>query len=385
MKIRKILKITVLYVLAPIVLVAIGAVAGSVFIVDFAKSAYENSNWLDAEGDGIDEQGFVTLGGFDQFVRIRGRHRSNPVLLDLHGGPGGALTGITHRQYRPLEEYFTLVEWDQRGCGRSTGDEALVATMSYQRMVDDAVELIEHLRGRLGVEKVILVGHSWGSMLGLGVAKQRPDLLYAYVGVGQALAWEKGFVESKRLLLAAAREAGDTGTVAALSAVPDTLPPKGDDEALMDFVASIQGHLSDYGGGWWALEDRKNATGTELTLDLLFSPDTTISELIGGLRGGGPSPVIFALLHDLHDLDRLDDPDYAVFETPIFIFQGEHDWQTPNTQVKQWFARIEAPYKEYIPFSDSAHIVIYEEPGKYLDSLVNRVRPLALEDRAEPE
>jgi len=204
--IKKILKVTLLYVLVPVVLVATGAVGASLYIVNFAKGAYDNSLWLDVGGAGIEEEGFVTLGGFDQYVRIRGRDRSNPVLLDLHGGPGGALTGITHRGFRPYTEYFTLVEWDQRGAGKSAGDEALAATANYQRMVDDTVELIEHLQGRLGIDKVILVGHSWGSMLGLGVTKQRPDLVHAYVGVGQVLAWQENFNESKRLMLAAAKE-----------------------------------------------------------------------------------------------------------------------------------------------------------------------------------
>jgi pimeloyl-ACP methyl ester carboxylesterase len=91
----------------------------------------------------------------------------------------------------------------------------------------------------------------------------------------------------------------------------------------------------------------------------------------------------YALMHDLYDWDRINDPDYYSFDAPIFIFQGEHDWQTPTTLVKPWFAKIEAPYKEYIAFSNSAHIVVIEEPAKYLHSLISRVRPFAVEEQAE--
>ena len=100
--IKKILKITLLYILVPILLVVAGAVGATLYIVDFAKSAYDNSNWLDVGGKGIEEEGFVTLGGHEQYVRIRGRDRSNPVLLDLHGGPGDAQTAFTHRLARPI-------------------------------------------------------------------------------------------------------------------------------------------------------------------------------------------------------------------------------------------------------------------------------------------
>ena len=139
----------------------------SLYIIDFAKSANDNSIWMDVEGKGINEEGFVTLGGHDQFVRIRGRDRSNPVLLDLHGGPGYYQSPFSHRFNRPLTEYFTLVEWDQRGAGRSAGDESLAASTDYQRMVDDTVELIEHLKRRLGVDKVIVGMRAVAAQIGL--------------------------------------------------------------------------------------------------------------------------------------------------------------------------------------------------------------------------
>ena len=105
------------------------------------------------------------------------------------------ITAVPSTTLRPLTEYFTLVEWDQRGAGGKAADPALIEPMTYEQMVDDTIELIELLRAEFEQDKVILVGHSSGSMLGLGVAKKRPDLLHAYVGVGQALSWPGGFDE----------------------------------------------------------------------------------------------------------------------------------------------------------------------------------------------
>jgi Predicted hydrolases or acyltransferases (alpha/beta hydrolase superfamily) len=121
--------------------------------------------------------------------------------------------------------------------------------MTYERMVADTVELIEHLQQRLGVEKVILVGHSWGSMLGIGVIQERPDLIAAYVGVGQALTWNPAFEETKRLILAAAKEAGDTDVIASLEALPEKWPGASEHDAYMDRIETIQGPLSRYGAG----------------------------------------------------------------------------------------------------------------------------------------
>ncbi|MAP03928.1 MAG: hypothetical protein CME48_02960 [Halieaceae bacterium] len=371
MHIKPLLRACGRYVLLPLLLVAIGAFAAAAFLLDAGRSANANMEWY-GSANGILEEDYVELGGHPQYIRIRGRDRNNPVLLDLHGGPGGAQSGMTHRIARPLTDYFTLVEWDQRGAGKSAGDDSLIPTMSYQRMVDDTVELIEHLQQRLGVEKLILVGHSWGSMLGIGVIQARPDLIAAYVGVGQALAWNPAFDETKRLVLEAARAAGDTDVIESLEALPDQWPDALEDH-YFDRIVAIQKPLARYGAGFHAgLET--NLMKTDLVLDAILSPLVGLGELLAMLA---PSDANMALIKDLQHRDFREQlgTDYKV---PVFIFQGERDWQTPTSLVKPWFASLSAPHKEYVAFEDSAHLVINEEAGKYLVELVNRVRPFAL-------
>ena len=368
----RLLKPVSLYVLLPAALVITGAVSASWFLIQYGKQAYDNSNWFDAQ-TGIDEEDFVALGGLDQYIRIRGRDRSSPVLLDLHGGPGGASSGINHRLYRPLTEYFVVVEWDQRGAGKSAGDESVVATMTYDRMVDDAIELIEHLQQRLSVEKVVLVGHSWGSFLGLGVLKKRPDLVSAYVGVGQVMAWNAGFDETARLLIEAADAAGDTAIADELRSLPKEWPPKGEKEAFLKRVAAIQLKLFPYKKSYHALKE-SNFYKTDFVLDMFLSPDLDLASSI--LGGGSQQAATMELADDLYGRDLRRDFGYD-YDVPVFIFQGEHDWQTPTTLVKPWFSELKAPYKEYIAFEDSGHYVYPEEPGKYIVSLVSRVLPVA--------
>ena len=138
--------------------------------------------------NGVQEGGFVVIGGIKQWVQIRGEDRDNPVLLFVHGGPGGSTLPMSSG-WRPWEKHFTVVQWDQRGTGRTYGEtgDAIAPTMTLERMTQDGIELAQYLRTHLHKDKIVLVGHSWGSFLGIHIVKQRPDLFCAYVGVGQVV------------------------------------------------------------------------------------------------------------------------------------------------------------------------------------------------------
>ncbi len=132
---------------------------------------------------------FVEIGGIEQWITIRGEDRNNPVLLFLHGGPGDATNPWGYAAFRSWLKYFTVVQWDQRGSGRTFGrnGEASASTINPDRMIQDGIELSELLKKRLHKDKIVLVGHSWGSVLGFFMVKSRPDLFYAFV-TGQVVA-----------------------------------------------------------------------------------------------------------------------------------------------------------------------------------------------------
>jgi pimeloyl-ACP methyl ester carboxylesterase len=137
--------------------------------------------------NGIDEARYVAIGGIEQWITIRGEDRRNPVLLLLHGGPGDATNPWGYAVLRSWSKAFTVVQWDQRGAGRTLGRSGAssASALTIARMTQDGIELSELLRKTLRKDKIILVGHSWGSILGTFMVKARPDLFYAYVGTGQ--------------------------------------------------------------------------------------------------------------------------------------------------------------------------------------------------------
>lgn len=357
--------------------ILIGAVVGLSLFISTAKKMNSDANWFSAS-IGIDRSYSIELAGIQQHLRVRGQDRSNPVLLDLHGGPGSSFMGMNHRNYKALTEYFTVVEWDQPGAGLSVFED--LDTINYDFMVDTTIELIEQLQQEYESSKVVLVGHSWGSMLGLGVIDKRPDLISVYVGVGQALAWNKGFDETQRLVLEAAHNINDTQTIELLSQLPTQWPVRENIDATLERIGIIQAPLTKYKGSLYASKTN-NLYKSNMVLDIATSPDISIAN---GLAMLSLSDASRELMKDLYNKDLRTEIGY-VFKVPIFIFQGEHDWQTPTSLVKPWFEKISAPHKSYISFTNSAHMVFTEEPGKYLIEMVTRVRPFSVVNGVEAQ
>ncbi len=154
---------------------------------DNAKSIIASARKI-VTPNGIERLETVRIGGIEQWVSVRGHDRNNPVLMFIHGGPGYVSIPMSWWFAQGWDEYFTVVQWDQRGAGKTyeINDPATVApTMTLDRMVDDAIEMAEWARRELGKAKIVALGHSFGSYVGLMMAHRRPDLLHAYVGVGQ--------------------------------------------------------------------------------------------------------------------------------------------------------------------------------------------------------
>src|SRR5580698_2152938 len=140
--------------------------------------------------NGVDELLPLQINGSTQWVSIRGKDRRNPIILFLHGGPGSPTMPADYTFQTPWEDYFTVVQWDQRGTGKTyaANDPAITAaTLSMMQMTSDAEEVVRYLMKRYDKKKIFLLGHSWGSALGVQLAQRHPEWFYAYIGVGQVV------------------------------------------------------------------------------------------------------------------------------------------------------------------------------------------------------
>ena len=168
--------------------------------------------------DGVNEQIYVKLTDQEEYISIIGENDNNPVIISLHGGPGAPTTFIDYCWQDYLTDDYTLVCWDERGCGRSYYRNVAVDpdndTLSFDAQLADLDALVDYLRDRFDKDKVIIMGHSYGTMLGSRYVLAHPEKVSAYIGIGQCVnevdyAGEKYSYEDA---LAIARENGDDTT-----------------------------------------------------------------------------------------------------------------------------------------------------------------------------
>jgi len=317
--------------------------------------------------DAIQQQGLIDIGGIKQWVSVRGHHKDNPILLFLHGGPGFTVSPVSYYWMHDWEEYFTVVQWDQRAAGKTfaANDPAVLRpTMNIDRFVADAEELITYLRKTYGKRRIVLMAHSWGTVIGTKLAQRHPDWLYAYVGMGQFTDFERSERLGYEATLAAARAAGNEQAVKDLEGIapfPDATHP----ERNLKNLPLERRWLATFDGYYW-----RGGFGHSEQLSQ-FSPDYTAADLDARNRGMGFSNESLWEQIGQVNLTTLHD-----FACPVIFLHGRHDLGTSAQVLAEWYPKINAPTKKLVWFEDSSHMVYEEEPGKLLVTLVNDVLPL---------
>jgi pimeloyl-ACP methyl ester carboxylesterase len=317
--------------------------------------------------NGIEELLPLQVNGTTQWISVRGRDRGNPILLYLHGGPGSPTMPEAYLFQAPWEDFFTVVQWDQRGTGKTYAANdavALAPTITIDQMDADAAEVIQQLRTRYHKEKIFLLGHSWGSALGLRMAQAHPDWLYAYIGVGQMVDAAQSEADGYSFAIEQARAHHNQDAVRELEAIA---PYPGSQPITIEHVGVQRKWLMYYGGLAWGRTDFMwVANAWEL------SPDYTDKELDAIGQGS-----LYSLTHLLPVLATLDYTRMTIFRCPIFMFTGRHDYDVSNRLTADWFEKVRAPHKKLVWFENSAHLPMLEEPGQFLMHLVTDVRPMA--------
>jgi pimeloyl-ACP methyl ester carboxylesterase len=226
-------------------------------------------------------------------------------------------------------------------------------------MVLDAAEVTEFVRGRLAKERVILVGLSWGSLLGVRLAKARPDLFYAYVGTGQVVNYRAGKVQAYTQLMAEARARHEGQAIRELEAIG---PPP------YDSTAKSAVHTR-----WANRYEPSMPSNWTLLSTVLFASDASIQDLRNLRSGIRSSEDHFRGMMDAMDLPALG----TDFDVPFFVFQGALDNVAPVAQVRPYIDSIRAPHKELVLLPDAGHNAIVTKSREFLQLLLERVRPLA--------
>jgi len=319
--------------------------------------------------NGIDELRAVQIGGIQQWLSVRGNDRRNPILLFVHGGPGSTELPVSWLYQRPWEDYFTVVQWDQRGAGKTAASNSLTAvtpTVTIDRMTQDGEEVVAYLRRHYGKRKIFVMGHSWGTVIGLNLARTHPDWLHAYIGMGQFIDGPENEALGYAFALREARAAGNAQAIREL----ETLTPyPGPPETLTLPRIITQRKWVIFYGGLTAGRNNFDYDNNARTLSPAYS-DADLEQAANGEEE--------TLVRLLPELIRLDSRSVTSLGCPTFIFAGRRDYETPSQIAAAWFTRLRAPQKTLVWFEHSAHMMHVEQPGRLLLHLVQDVRPIAM-------
>jgi pimeloyl-ACP methyl ester carboxylesterase len=309
----------------------------------------------------------VHIGGIDQVVSIRSQDLRNPVLIYFHGGPGYVEMPLDWWYDRGWDEYFTVIQWDQRNSGKTytaSGPNA-PASLTPERFQKDAEELVQWARKRFDKRKVFVIGHSWGSMVGLKLAAAHPEWLHAYIGTGQITNSPESEREGWAWTMARAKADHNAEAVRDLQSVAP-YPPNGS-SITVDAILKERKWLNYYGGAAW----RRSGADFEASLYKL-SPEYTDEDIRKAFEG---QPAVTnallpqVLMTDLSTIKKL--------KVPLILLLGRHDHAVSSAVAATWFETVEAPSKKLVWFERTGHMITSEEPGKLLVSLVDYARPIA--------
>ena len=308
----------------------------------------------------ISEKIQVTINGVEQGMFIKGRDVRNPVLLYLHGGMPDYF--LTQDYPTGLDEYFTVVWWEQRRSGLSYRADIPPESVNPDQLVADTVSVTNYLRSRFGREKIYLMGHSGGTFIGIQAAAQAPELYHAYVAVAQL----SNQLESERLayayMLQRFKDDGNAKMVRTLQEAPVT-----DSVPLPDsYLSARDSAMHSLGIG--TTHDMKSVL-TGVLLRSFENREYTLSEKIDMWRGkifSGSRLWNTQLSTDLTmKVTRL--------EVPVYFFHGVYDYTVSYSLAKSYHEQLDAPVKGFYSFTESAHSPLFEEPKRMREIIQNDV------------
>jgi proline iminopeptidase len=320
--------------------------------------------------NGINSLERVRIGGIDQWIEVRGQNVNNPILLFIHGGPGFAFIPMAGAFQGPWEKYFTVVQWDQRGAGKtyaSNDKELQRKTMNVPQMEEDTLGVVNYLRNRFQRKRIFVLGHSWGSVLGLWLAHEHPETMYAYVGVGQVVNPEQNAAIAYQDALEQARNRHNEQALKELESIAPY--PSGNGDLRKGSIAN----------NWQTELLGPPASGVEfvdakrLVSALISAPEYSLADDYSFVRGQRSSLEILIPEMMKIDLSKLG----SDFRVPVLFFEGRQDPYCRPSLIEEYSLTIHAPHREIIWFENSGHFPFFEEQQKFADELFERVLPLA--------
>ena len=304
---------------------------------------------------------FIEINGCQTFVRIRGQHVENPVIIFIHGGPGFPLTYLSpyHQQY--LESHFTFVNYDQRGAGR-TFYENDDKELSVDLMVQDLNDLVDYTLKKFNKDKVIIMGQSWGTVLGTLYVQKYPQHVAAYVGVGQVIDFDKGKVLSAQQAIQLAESKNEDHIAQKIRhGIKQFESSANIDQVDLENLETLILNTSQY------FKSDKQLSGLKQMYLGLTSPYMNFTDIRWFLNASSTAKIVsleHALINYMYfdfDINQLS----LEYEVPVYFIQGEKDYITPTSMVEDYYESIIAPRKKLYKIPGTGHVPFLDSPVEF--------------------
>jgi pimeloyl-ACP methyl ester carboxylesterase len=338
------------------------------FLIFLLNSPGKPAQLKDSKGDviqdSISEKTWVEINGIKLGMFIKGNNINNPILLFLHGGPGMPEYGFTQKHPTHLEKHFVVCWYEQRGAGISYHKNIAPKDITVENIVSDTVEVANYLKKRFGQDRVYLMGHSWGTLIGLKTIKQRPDLFYAYIGVAQIVNTLKSEQIAYEYMLGQYNKLGNKKMVKNLETFKlltlSTIP--------VNYAKFRDKPMHELGIGSMR---KMNSVVSGIFIPIMKNNDYTFSERINIWKAKN------MILNKTDLWRRLVENNFTTeitsLDIPVYFLHGINDYTVNYYLTKDYFEGLAAPVKGFYTFNDSAHSPIFEEPEKAINILLEDV------------
>lgn len=341
---------------------------GALTLVLYIKSPGTTKPFLDKNNkvirDSVSEKTFVNINGVKQGMFIKGKNVKNPVILFIHGGPGMPEYFLAEKYSKELEENFTVCYWEQRGAGLSYNSS--IDSLTVEELLNDAVEVTSYLRERFNQDKIYLMGHSWGSYLGIQVAAKTPELYNAYIGVGQVV----NMIESERLAYQYMKDFYKENNNLSMVRKLEKFPVMESEEGVYSFFSSSLRDEAMHKAGIGTMRNIGSVI-TGVFLPVMQCNGYTLSEKINIWRAKANLDKNTNLADEMIAADL--STKINKINIPAYFISGKYDYTVNYTLSKKYYEGLDAPIKGFYTFENSAHSPLFEEPEKFTNIMIKDV------------
>lgn len=338
----------------------------AVFVIILARGV----NWWKyriTSKDGIEESGYLEINGIKEFVQIRGEHVDNPVIIFIHGGPASPMSYAAPYYQQGLEDDYTIINYDQRGCGRTyyanSQNSGEMATADL--LEEDLDGLVEYAREKFGQDKVILMGHSWGTVLGTRYITEHPDKISAYVGISQITSLYQDKIQVSRQALEIA-EATDSEDAARLKECIRKMEQVKEysEFNLQDLMESVTLSAK-------YLKAEGEISGLHQIWIGISSPMMNLTDVKWFLKQSDTAS-FFAMEKEVMDYAffGFNIRDYGCeYQVPVYYIAGDSDYSVAQSRVEEFYQTVSAPDKEFVYMKNVGHSMFVDDPDGFCSTV----------------